>query len=389
MTRVNVPSNYKGEEISFDYLNPKAVVSNGTSSYTPTALFNDIITKEGTYGAVLLRYTTDYLEFFIPDDYINVEIWFSSGAYSDSAGGTGNATTLKKYNDILGVFENINSNIQTTSTSVWYKYYDNLDTGRYRISPNRAYVQFNEIFVSGRKRDYCLLQSPDKTTDKIYSLESNNASLYETKMASNTTPSPLVASASSVWSSSYEAWRVFNGTNNNSGDCWASANYKSGWIQIDFGAMYSFNRMRLSARNDLGSITASPKHFQILASKDGVTYSILFETKNEINWAVKETREYTFKSTKKYRYYKLNIIDNNGFSYIAIGKIEFFNTGGVLTEIPSNSSDNFLKYGQSSLGSFSNQIHSKNYILQNVVSKNEEGLWTARIDRKPLSINFE
>lgn len=60
-----------------------------------------------------------------------------------------------------------------------------------------------------------------------------------------------------------------------------------------------------------------------------------------------------------------------------------------LTQLPSNSVDNFIKYGSSSIEHFNVINTNKNYILSKNESENADGLWVQEIDRKPLSIKFE
>ncbi|OXS74278.1 hypothetical protein B1B04_09125 [Lysinibacillus sp. KCTC 33748] len=120
-------------------------------------------------------------------------MWFTGGYYSDSGGASGQSTTLRKQNKNSQEFEIISSSARTTNTPTWYKYYENLESGKYRIYPNYAYIQFNEMFVSGIEKGYYMLQSNSKT----YSLNLRDT-LYNVKMTSNTAPSPLVAIASSV-----------------------------------------------------------------------------------------------------------------------------------------------------------------------------------------------
>ena len=63
------------------------------------------------------------------------------------------------------------------------------------------------------------------------------------------------------------------------------------------------------------------------------------------------------------------------------------NKDNSVFEIPILSKDNFINYGKG-LENFSKIFKEKKYVLQNEVSENEEGLWTTKLDRKPLSISF-
>lgn len=228
-----------------------------------------------------------------------------------------------------------------------------------------------------------------RDNNRIYSLESKDT-WYNTNMTSNNTPAPLVASASSGWSSDYPAWKSFNGTNIvSSYDVWVSANGQlTGWIQIDYGKSLRVNKLRLEATSDAGYLMANPKTFNILYSNDGINFSKATTIRNQTNWTVKENREYVFKEFKA-RYIRIEVIENNGYSnYVTIGEILFGYKTIALKQIPILSLRNFISYGCYSSNIPPIPTITKDYILQDEVSENEEGLWTTQLDRKPLSISF-
>ncbi|OXS74290.1 hypothetical protein B1B04_09185 [Lysinibacillus sp. KCTC 33748] len=387
MPRKNLPTNFIGEEITSEKLKVQAY---NTSYWYPSGLFNDNLAPEGQYGIVLLRYNYHYLEFTIPDNYLSADVWFTGGYYSDSGGGSGAPTTLRKQNKTTQEFEIISSNVRTTNTPTWYKYYGNLESGTYRLYPNHAYIQFNEMFVSGVKKEFYMLQSNNKT----YSLNLKDT-LYYIKMTSNTAPSPLVASASSVANTSNLAWKAFNNSNstNDSGDIWASLlNTTNGWLQLDIGVKTKVNSFKITSRaytNDINYTTCSPKTFVMQGSDDGINYFDISRIFNETDWKANETRLFTLKSQYSYRYYRLKVFTVNGGSYVMIAKLEFCNLG-FINEIHSSSLNNFIKYGTNVYDGLPINvvINNKNYILQDEVSENTDGLWTTKLDRKPLSISF-
>lgn len=386
MPRKNLPANYMGEEIPSEKLKVQCY---NTSYWHPSGLFNDNLAPEGQYGIVLLRYNYHYLEFTIPDNYLIADVWFTGGYYGDSGGRSGQSTTLRKQKQNSEEFEVISSSVPTTNTPTWYKYYGNLESGTYRLYPNSAYIQFNEIFVSGVEKGFYMLQSNNKT----YSLNIKDT-LYDIKMASNTSPSPLVASASSV-NSNNVAWKAFNNSNSASDgtDCWASlVNTTNGWLQLDFGVKTKVNSFKITSRawtNDNNYTTSAPKTFVMQGSDDGVNYLDISQTFNETDWKANETRLFTLKSKYNYRYYKLKVLTVNGGSYVIIAKLEFCNLG-FINEMPSSSLNNFTKYGTNIFNGLpmNMTMNNKNYILQDDVSKIEENLWTTKLDRKPLSITF-
>ncbi|MEQ6355280.1 SPRY domain-containing protein [Lysinibacillus sp. M3] len=237
-----------------------------------------------------------------------------------------------------------------------------------------------------------LLQS----NNKIYSLESIDK-WYETKMTSNNSPVPLVASASSSYSTDYLPWRAFDGSlvdlPNGGNNCWLTSNrVLTGYIQLDFGKNTNISGFSLTPRQNSDvavGINCMPKNFTFLGSDDGINYSVINEYKNESWTHHTQERTFTFKKPVSYRYYKLDVKEiNGGTLYVAIGEIKFLKPM-IINELPIASMKNFVNYGQTSLLNLSLPITTKNYTLQDIVSKNGQGLWTAKLDRKPLSISFK
>ncbi|OXS65584.1 hypothetical protein B1B04_24970 [Lysinibacillus sp. KCTC 33748] len=229
-----------------------------------------------------------------------------------------------------------------------------------------------------------------KSNNKIYSFKSTNT-IYETKMTSNTVPSPFVASASSEYNSNYSAWKAFNGTiNTNQYDYWCTNNIATGWVQIKYDSKKIVNRIRLTSSGTTAEVTkGTPKDFNILASNDGTNFVKLGKFSDQTNWGIAETREFTFFNMTAYQYYRLEALSSNGATYVSIGEILFGYNLNLLYSLPTISQQIFVDYGYTSLTNISRPIFNEIYILQNHVSKNEEGLWATQLDKKPLTISFK
>lgn len=228
------------------------------------------------------------------------------------------------------------------------------------------------------------------SNNKIYSFDKQIDTWYETKMTSDTSPSPLVASASSIWSSTFQAWKAFNGTNVDSNDCWVTVGGSiAGWVQLDFGSPKYCNQIKLTSRAG-STANACPKDFTITASNDGLVFDEIANITGQTKWALNETRMITFKNARKYRIYRLTVISNDGYSsYSAIGELQFGYKGNVIFDLPKISKENFIKYGINELLNLNEPIAIENYILQDdTITENEQGLWTKQVDKKPLSISF-
>ncbi|MGN4125839.1 discoidin domain-containing protein [Lysinibacillus sphaericus] len=225
-----------------------------------------------------------------------------------------------------------------------------------------------------------------KSNNKTYSLKSSNT-IYETKMISNTSPSPFVISASSVYSTSYPAWKAFNGDKKStSGNCWLTVSGQAiGWVQIDYGKTIDVTNVEICGIHTT-DITMQPKDFQILASNDGINFREILSVKNETFQSL-EIKEYKTKLVRA-RYFRFNISKNGGLAYTGIGNIEFSSNSIGVSELLNHRVLDFFNYGASSFNGLGFIASGKNYILQDTVSENSEGLWKTELNRKPLSIGF-
>jgi len=225
--------------------------------------------------------------------------------------------------------------------------------------------------------------------DTIYSLKIINET-FETKMTSDTAPSPLNATASSTFSSSFSAWRAFDGIKD--GNAWASASgTPTGWIKIDFGKAILVNNVTLTRRGGDDPVIAQsmPKDFNIYASNNNIDFDLVGSFRDEIGWGSLENRNFRFNNSKEYRFFRLDVLANNGLpNYSSIGEILYGYDMVKIIQLPKITKDNFVRYGQDDTQIMSDSFRNKDYILQNVASKNRNGLLETELNRKPLSINF-
>lgn len=145
---------------------------------------------------------------------------------------------------------------------------------------------------------------------------------YETNMTANNAPSPLVASASDQ-QTGFETYKAFNNLNTASDTWMTNSNIVNGWIQLDLGSSMIFNCVRITSRNGVGYVTLSPKDFEILASNDNNTFTKLGTFNSNTAWKNYEQRAFTFSNTTAYRYYRVDVLSNNGGVIVAINNISF------------------------------------------------------------------
>ncbi|MFJ5764245.1 discoidin domain-containing protein [Lysinibacillus sp. NPDC093210] len=180
---------------------------------------------------------------------------------------------------------------------------------------------------------------------------------YETNMSSNTSPSPLVASASSEFSSAFNAFRSIE---NNS--YWGTDNYSqnNAWLKIDFGELKIVDKFRIKGHS---ALTENPKTLRLDYSLDNITWTKIYES-IETSWTPYEIREFNVPKTIG-RYFKLTVVNNHGSSYSSINKLQFgfydmlakftiqsnsdffsFDTSTkTLIHLPNSSASTLMKYG--------------------------------------------
>ncbi|ASA22785.1 discoidin domain-containing protein [Paenibacillus donghaensis] len=153
----------------------------------------------------------------------------------------------------------------------------------------------------------------------------------------------------------YEAYRAFNKVKDAG---WQTANASGnnkGWIMLDMGVEKLVTMYAITASNNDSAIR-SPKDFKLLASTDNATW-VQLDSQTGITWIDLQRREFIVFNTIPYRYYKLDIIINNGNSnFTNVGEIEFYNISSpatpsswntISTTLPSK--DTFISEGMDDL----------------------------------------
>lgn len=126
-------------------------------------------------------------------------------------------------------------------------------------------------------------------------------------MTSNSAPAPYVASASTEFSSTFAAWKAFDGDTTTHG--WIAA-ATTGWLKLDWGSATLV--LKYAVRGSFNNTTCSPKTWTFEGSNDNATWTVLDTQTNITSWTNNESKSYTLSTTGFYRYYRLNITANNG-----------------------------------------------------------------------------
>ena len=158
--------------------------------------------------------------------------------------------------------------------------------------------------------------------------DDNNKLYYDVTpiMTSNTAPEGYEASASSegiLNSTTNSAYKAFDG---NISNYWATKGIPNGYLTL-----YSINKMRISdfiisnrTKTNNNDSTIPVKTFALYGkNNDSDEYVLLKKFENEIDWKEEETRLYKLYNTYNYKYYKLDVLENNGATSVAIGELRY------------------------------------------------------------------
>ncbi len=134
-------------------------------------------------------------------------------------------------------------------------------------------------------------------------------------MTTMTAPSPLVANASSWYTSDpTSAYAPFHAFDNNSGNAWTGQGGGVDWLSLDLGSgntiiAGSYSLTMVSS----GFLLRCPKTWTFQGSNDNSSWTTVDTVASETGWSFGETRTFTCDTaTTAYRYFRLNITANNG-----------------------------------------------------------------------------
>ena len=144
-------------------------------------------------------------------------------------------------------------------------------------------------------------------------------------MTSNTT-SNGIASASSEFNTTYQAWKAFDGIDDSYGWASTSGSVFPQWLKYKFAEPKIICKYSIKSRNSVASdISQTLKDWEFQGSNDDSVWTTLDKRIEEIGWTATQKREYIFDNTKKYHYYRILITANNGSTLAtAIGEMEMF-----------------------------------------------------------------
>src|SRR5699024_11139575 len=145
-----------------------------------------------------------------------------------------------------------------------------------------------------------------------------------------------------------------------------------GWIQYKFQNPTKINKYTITSI----SLNYAPKDWMLQGSNDESSWITLDNRSNITDWGNYTQKDYTFDNTNEYLYYRITVTASNGAQFHIVElELMGLNTSKIL-ELPFNSEQNLVNYGMNSPVQVNEIFTDKNYILQDTVSENTEGLWT-------------
>lgn len=143
------------------------------------------------------------------------------------------------------------------------------------------------------------------------------------EMTSNTTPSPFVVSASSEYTTG-ETYYAFKEALNN---YYLSTSGTTAWLKVDIGASNKKRVAHYAVSIPNVNTDRSPKDWILYGSNNGTDWDTLDTVTGETSWATGERRLFDCDTnTTAYRYFKIDISDVNGGSYVHVGYLQLYGT---------------------------------------------------------------
>jgi hypothetical protein len=160
------------------------------------------------------------------------------------------------------------------------------------------------------------------------------------EMTSDISPSPFVATASSIYTSYDYPYRAFD---RNLSTQWRSRNYPPQWIKIDIGQQKIVKKYAITSDDALS--------WNFEASNDETNWITLHTVTNTSPWNSGEKRSFFVENDTLYRYYRL-VITNTFVSYPRINEFELYED----INTPIFTKMGIAEYGPIDLGFYFHEI---------------------------------
>ncbi|MGM1044908.1 MAG: SPRY domain-containing protein [Bacillota bacterium] len=216
-------------------------------------------------------------------------------------------TNVKELGEVYPLLYGVNSQVNTVTFNFGASPFTyHIPYGFYSYDGRQA-EWYNKFLISSENGEIFSPQFADQKTNTVPIMTSNNS------------PSG-VASASTF--NNHDVNLPYRAFDNGDSTQWVtSSGLTTGWLSYEFSKKRKIGRYAL-----VGSwtqSTMSPKNWTFEGSNDGVSWTVLDTRENEVNWAIRERREYEIDSKDMFAYYRINVSANNGYTtYLGIKGLE-------------------------------------------------------------------
>lgn len=159
------------------------------------------------------------------------------------------------------------------------------------------------------------------------------------KMISNNSPSGVVRASSTY--STVSPYLAFDDSNTLESSAWITNSTKTGWLEYEFDSpkivtKYTLESQKYSGGSTVAELKArTPKDWTFEGSNDGATWEILDTQTGVSVWVDGVKNTFSIVNKQSYRKYRINITDNNGSTFTAIGEFEMLGTIPAVSATPS------------------------------------------------------
>lgn len=338
-----------------------AYYSNSTYSWNPYKAFNHTSSPDVVDDSWVVNDLIGWLQFKFDSSvkvshYVVVAKGYSNGAETQSPKdwtfeGSNDGSTYDILHTVTGEINWTSAERRsfTFENSSEYLYY------RINITANNGdttYLSIGELEMMEVIFSNKILISFSDGSYKSIIPTTYGSSDYIPIMTSNNAPSPFVVSASSEYSTSTPAWKLFDSVDTS---YWMSDNLGNvnSWISVSLDEDVTIGKYTISMFSSTNTTyyTRMPKDWLLEGSNTGLFTGeqvVIDERIGETGWTDGEKREYKIESPQKFKYYRLFVNVNNGdVNYSNIGEIELFKVKSFesVKSIPFKEEQNFINHG--------------------------------------------
>ncbi|RNB52691.1 hypothetical protein EDM57_21120 [Brevibacillus gelatini] len=285
----------------------------------------------GFYGYDGYKYpeATSYSSVVSVGDIIGVALDLDNGTLEFYINGVSQGkshTNLKNMGEVYPIFIDGSSIYSKTATF-------NFGAAPFASPVPDGFLAYNIEIIPPKNK--VLFQSKNGEIVSFYSRPTDQSAIP--KMTSNTTPSGI-ASSSSVYTGGYSAYLAFDKSSDSNSGWISSNNTYPQWLSYEFPEPVCINKYSMLARE--ATVTAMPKEWSF-EGWDGDKWVIL-DKRLETGWQKDYYMEFTFQNFKKFKAYRIYIINNNGYAnYVAIGEMQMFYSDISILSLPEINIDLF------------------------------------------------